>query len=94
MINIGVLGATGVVGQNYIKLLQNHPWFHIIDVAASPRSAGKTYMEAVIAKWQMSIPIPDDLKNLIVRDVQDLDSINPDVKFVFSAMDLPDKADT
>ncbi len=91
---IGILGATGVVGQNYIKLLLNHPWFEIVDVAASPRSAGKTYFEAVKDKWQMPIPIPENLKNLIVRDVQDFDSLNKDVSFVFSAMDLPKKEDT
>ena len=64
-IKIGILGATGIVGQNYIKLLQNHPWFQIIDVAASPRSAGKTYEEAVKAKWQMPIDIPESIKDLI-----------------------------
>ncbi len=51
--SVGILGATGTVGQNYIKLLQDHPWFEIVDVAASPRSAGKTYTEAVKEKWQM-----------------------------------------
>jgi aspartate-semialdehyde dehydrogenase len=93
-IKIGLLGATGVVGQNYIRLLLGHPWFQIIDVAASPRSAGKTYFEAVKEKWQMSIDIPEEIKNLIIRDVQDLDLINPEVKFVFSAMDLPNKTET
>ena len=91
---IGVLGATGIVGQNYLKLLQDHPWFEVIDLAASPRSAGKTYAEAVKDKWQMPIPIPDQLKNQIVRDVQDFDKIPKEVKFVFSAMDLPKKEDT
>ncbi|MFX1237975.1 MAG: aspartate-semialdehyde dehydrogenase [Promethearchaeota archaeon] len=91
---IGILGATGIVGQNYIKLLLNHPWFEIVDVAASPRSAGKRYFEAVKDKWQMPIPIPDSLKNLIVRDVQDFDNLKKDVSFVFSAMDLPKKEDT
>jgi len=57
-LKIGILGATGVVGQNYIKLLIDHPWFQIVDVAASPRSAGKTYLEAVKQKWQMTIDIP------------------------------------
>ncbi len=90
---IGILGATGVVGQNYIKLLQNHPWFQVVDVAASPRSANKTYEEAVKKKWQMSFSIPGDLKELIVRDVQDFESLNPDVKFVFSAISLPNKED-
>ena len=90
-IKIGVLGATGIVGQNYIKLLQGHPWFQIVDVAASPRSAGKTYSEAVKKKWQMSIPIPEVLQSQIVRDVQDFDSIPSDLSFVFSAINMPTK---
>ena len=90
-IRIGILGATGIVGSNYIKLLQDHPWFQIADVAASPRSAGKPYEEAVKAKWHMNIPIPEDLKNMIVRDVQDFDSIPQDLSFVFSAIVMPKK---
>ncbi len=93
-IQIGILGATGMVGQNYIKLLKEHPWFEIADVAASPRSAGKPYEEAAKEKWQMSIEIPKEVKNLIVRDVQDFDSLKPNISFVFSAMDLPQKEDT
>ncbi len=93
-LKIGVLGGTGIVGQNYIKLLQNHPWFEIIDIAASPRSAGKSYEEAVAGKWQMSIPIPDAVKSIKVRDVQDFESIPEGLSFVFSAMDLPKKEDT
>jgi aspartate-semialdehyde dehydrogenase len=93
-LKIGILGATGIVGQNYLKLLQNHPWFQIVDVAASPRSAGKSYHEAVKEKWQMPVTIPNDVQDLIVRDVQDFNSLNPEISFVFSAMDLPDKADT
>ncbi len=92
-LKIGILGATGIVGQNYIKLLRNHPWFQIVDVAASPRSAGKSYLEAVRQKWQMSISIPHDVKDLIVRDVQDFDSIEPEISFVFSAISLPKKED-
>jgi aspartate-semialdehyde dehydrogenase len=90
--NVGILGATGTVGQNYIKLLQNHPWFEIIDVAASPRSAGKSYREAVKEKWQMPIPIPNGIKNLAVRDVQDFKNIPEDMNFVFSAINMPTKA--
>jgi len=93
-IKIGILGATGIVGQNYIKLLEGHPWFEIIDVAASPRSAGKLYKEAVKEKWQMSIDIPEKIRNLIVRDVQDFASLKSNISFVFSAMDLPKKEDT
>lgn len=88
---VGILGATGTVGQNYIKLLQGHPWFEIIDVAASPRSAGKSYEDAVKAKWQMSISIPNDIKELIVRDVQDFQKISPNLSFVFSAINMPTK---
>ncbi|MHA1293878.1 MAG: aspartate-semialdehyde dehydrogenase [Promethearchaeota archaeon] len=90
-LKIGILGATGVVGQNYIKLLQNHPWFEIVDVAASPRSANKTYEQAVKPKWQMSISIPDNIKDLVVRDVQNFELIPPDLKFVFSAVNMPTK---
>jgi aspartate-semialdehyde dehydrogenase len=93
-IKISILGATGVVGQNYIKLLHEHPWFKIADVAASPRSAGKPYEEAVKEKWQMSIEIPKEVKDLIVRDVQDFNSLKSNISFVFSAMDLPQKEDT
>jgi len=90
-LKIGILGATGIVGQNYIKLLQNHPWFQIVDVAASSRSAGKTYEDAVKAKWQMPIPIPKDLKDIIVREVQDYNSVPSDLSFVFSAINMPTK---
>jgi len=89
-IPIGILGATGVVGQNYIKLLADHPWFQIVDIAASPRSAGKKYSDAVKDKWFMNIPIPDEIKDLIVRDVQDFKSI-PKISFVFSAITMPTK---
>jgi len=88
---VGILGASGIVGQNYIKLLQDHPWFQITDVAASPRSANKTFQEAVKHKWQMSFSIPKDLRELIVRDVQDFESLNPELSFVFSALNLPNK---
>ncbi len=90
-LKIGILGATGVVGQNYIKLLIGHPWFQIADIAASPRSAGKTYEEAVKEKWQMPMLIPEEVKNLIVRDVQDYESIPKDLSFVFSAIVMPTK---
>jgi aspartate-semialdehyde dehydrogenase len=93
-IKIGILGATGVVGQNYVKLLHNHPWFEIVDVAASPDSEGKTYAEAVKKKWQMPIPVPDSVKNLIVRNVSKIDAVPPEVSFVFSAFELPTKDET
>ncbi|KKN37672.1 hypothetical protein LCGC14_0761140 [marine sediment metagenome] len=89
---VGILGATGIVGQNYCKLLQNHPWFEIVDVAASPRSEGKSYKEAVKAKWQMPIPIPNNIEDLIVRDVQDFVKIPDNLDFVFSAINMPTKS--
>jgi len=90
---VGIIGATGVVGQNYIKLLRNHPWFQVTDVAASSRSTGKTYTEAVRNKWHISTNIPENIKNLVVRDVYDIDSLDPQIKFVFSAINLPNKED-
>ncbi|MFW9989285.1 MAG: aspartate-semialdehyde dehydrogenase [Candidatus Odinarchaeota archaeon] len=90
-LKISILGATGIVGQNYIHLLQNHPWFEIVDVAASPRSAGKTYKEAVKGKWQMPVSIPEDLKNVIVRDVLDFNSIPSNISFLFSAINMSTK---
>ena len=92
--NVSVLGATGMVGQNYLRLLENHPWFQIVDVAASPRSAGKKYADAVDGNWLMQDEIPNSVKDLVVRDVRDFDAISENVKCVFSAMDLPDKTDT
>ncbi len=90
-LKIGILGATGIVGQNYIKLLINHPWFDIVDLAASPNSAGKRYEEAVKDKWQMSTNIPEKIKGLIVRDVQDYKNLPSDLDFVFSAVNMPSK---
>jgi aspartate-semialdehyde dehydrogenase len=91
VIPVGILGATGIVGQNYIKLLDSNPWFEVIDVAASPRSAGKKYKEVVSTKWNMSIPIPDKVKDLIVRDVQDFKSIPQGLNVIFSAINMPTK---
>ena len=93
-IKVSVLGATGMVGQNYIRLLTNHPWFDVEDVAASPRSAGKQYHDAVDDNWLMSDKIPSATENLVVRDVRDFDAIPQNVKCVFSAMNLPNKEET
>jgi len=93
-IKVSVLGATGLVGQNFLRLLDGHPWFEVVDVAASPRSVGKTYADAVGGNWLMSDEIPTHVKNLVVRDAQDFDVIPDGVNCIFSAMDLPDKVDT
>ena len=86
---VGILGATGMVGQRFATLLAEHPWFDVKVLAASPRSAGKTYEEAAGAKWAMTVPIPEKLKNMIVRDLNaDMESIVKDVDFVFCAVDM------
>ena len=87
--NVGILGATGMVGQRFATLLAEHPWFNVKVLAASPRSAGKTYEEAVGSRWAMTVPMPEKLKGMIVRDLNaDMDSIVKDVDFVFCAVDM------
>ena len=68
-LKVGILGATGMVGQRFISLLENHPWFEVTTVAASERSAGKTYEEAVGSRWKMTTPMPQGVKNLVVMNV-------------------------
>ena len=68
-LRVGILGATGMVGQRFIALLENHPWFEVVTVAASPRSAGKTYEEAVGGRWKMDTPMPEGVKKLVVPGV-------------------------
>lgn len=87
-LKVGILGATGMVGQRFISLLENHPWFEVSCVAASPRSAGKTYEEAVSGRWKMDTFIPEEVKNLIVVDVNDIRQVASSVDFVFSAVDM------
>lgn len=87
--NVGILGATGMVGQRFATLLAEHPWFNVKVLAASPRSAGKTYEEAVGSRWAMTVPMPENLKGMVVRDLNaEMDSIVADVDFVFCAVDM------
>ena len=87
--NVGIIGATGMVGQRFILLLANHPWFNVKVLAASPRSAGKPYKEAVGAKWVMTSPIPENIENIIVKDATaDMEEIAKSVDFVFCAVDM------
>lgn len=86
--NVGVLGATGMVGQRFVTLLAGHPWFNITVLAASPRSAGKTYEEAVGDKWKLDIPMPDCVRKVVVMDVSCVKDIADKVDFVFSAVDM------
>ena len=90
--NVGVIGATGMVGQRFMLLLSNHPWFHVTALAASARSAGKTYEEAVGDKWAFSTPIPEKYKDMTILDAEaDIDKIASLVDFVFCAVNM-DKA--
>ncbi len=87
--NVGVIGATGMVGQRFMTLLDNHPWFDVKVLAASPRSAGKKYSEAVGAKWCMDLEIPEAMKDIIVMDATaDIEKIASQVDFVFCAVDM------
>ena len=93
-LKVGVIGATGMVGQRYVTLLANHPWFQVTVVAASKHSAGQKYGESVKDRWKMGdTPIPDDVKNLTILDAEDVDAVASQVDFVFSAINL-DKPDT
>ena len=87
--NVGVIGATGMVGQRFMTLLDNHPWFDVKVLAASPRSAGKKYSEAVGAKWCMNVEIPEAMKDIVVMDATaDIEKIASQVDFVFCAVDM------
>ena len=83
-----ILGATGMVGQRFIQLLENHPWFEVAVVAASARSAGKTYEEAVGERWKMDTPMPEAVKKLVVMNVSDVEEVASKVDFCFSAVDM------
>ncbi len=86
---VGIIGATGMVGQRFASLLENHPWFTVTALAASSRSAGKTYQEAVGSRWAMSTPIPASMKDMIILDAQkDVDKVTALVDFVFCAVDM------
>jgi aspartate-semialdehyde dehydrogenase len=86
---VGIIGATGMVGQRFATLLAEHPWFHVEALAASPRSAGKTYEQAVGNRWAMTVPMPESLKDQIILDAQaDVEKIAGMVDFVFCAVDM------
>ena len=87
--NVGIIGATGMVGQRFALLLANHPWFEVKAVAASPRSAGKTLREAIGSRWAMTEPMPANLADLVVMDAAaDVEKIASMVDFVFCAVDM------
>ncbi|MDD4504336.1 MAG: aspartate-semialdehyde dehydrogenase, partial [Clostridiaceae bacterium] len=88
-LKVGVLGGTGFVGQRLVTLLHDHPYFDIKVIAASERSAGKSYSDAVNGKWKLSQPIPDSVKSMTVKNLHDIDEISSEVDFVFCAVDMP-----
>ena len=86
---VGVIGGTGMVGQRFVTLLVNHPWFELTAIAASARSAGKTYEEAIGARWALDVPMPEAAKGMVVYNAEtDIEEIAARVDFVFSAVDM------
>ena len=87
-LRVGILGGTGMVGQRFISLLENHPWFEVTTIAASPRSAGKTYGECVEGRWKLEVPMPESVRNIVVKNVKDVEAVASEVDFCFSAVDM------
>lgn len=87
-LRVGIVGATGMVGQRFITLLENHPYFEIHALIASARSAGKTYGEAVGDRWKLSTPMPESVRNMVVMDATDIAAVKPLVDFVFCAVNM------
>ena len=85
---VGVVGATGMVGQRFVTLLAQHPWFHITALAASARSAGQTYEKAVGSRWAMQTPMPESVKDMVVMDAADVQAVADKVDFVFCAVNM------
>lgn len=85
---VGIIGCTGMVGQRFATLLENHPWFTVTALAASPRSAGKTYKEALGGRWVMKTPLPASMADMIVMDASDVEAVASKVDFVFCAVDM------
>ena len=87
--NVGIIGATGMVGQRFATLLENHPWFNVKVLAASPRSAGQTYEQAAGSRWKMAVPMPESMKNMVLLDAtSDIEKIASEVDFCFCAVDM------
>ncbi len=87
-LRVGVLGGTGMVGQRFIQILENHPWFEVAEIAASPRSAGHTYGEAVDGRWKLDGEVPENVKNIVIRDINDVKTVADNVDFVLSAVNM------
>src|SRR5262249_36498123 len=92
-LRVGVLGATGMVGQRFVSLLQDHPWYEVVALAASPKSAGQRYAEAVAGRWTLKSPVPAALGERVLQSASEVARIADQVDFVFCAVDMP-KAET
>ena len=87
-LKVGVLGGTGMVGQRFIQILENHPWFEVAEIAASPRSAGKTYGEAVEGRWKLEGDVPASVRDIVIKDIYDIKGVTENVDFVLSAVNM------
>lgn len=87
-LKVGIVGGTGMVGQRFVQLLDNHPWFEVTSIAASSNSAGKTYEESVNGRWKLATPIPENVKQIVVQDASKVEQVAQDVDFIFCAVDM------
>jgi len=87
-LKVGIVGGTGMVGQRFVTLLENHPWFEVTTIAASKNSAGKTYEEAVANRWKLSSGIPEKVKHIVVKDASNVEEVAGEVDFIFCAVDM------
>ncbi len=87
-LKVGIVGGTGMVGQRFVELLDQHPWFQVMAIAASAGSAGKTYEESVQGRWKLSSPIPENVKKIVVQDASKVEEVAASVDFIFCAVDM------
>ncbi len=87
-LKVGIVGGTGMVGQRFIALLENHPWFEVTSIAASANSAGKTYEESAGGRWKLTTPMPQSVKNIVVKDASHVEEVASEVDFIFCAVDM------
>lgn len=87
-LKVGILGGTGMVGQRFVSLLEQHPWFEVTTIAASKRSAGKSYVDAVGNNWKIETKMPEAVKKIIVKDINQIEEVSSEVDFVFSAVNM------
>jgi aspartate-semialdehyde dehydrogenase len=88
-LRVGIVGATGMVGQRFVTLLADHPWFEVVTVAASERSAGRSYADAVSARWAMGTPVPAGIGGMVVKNAARVEEVAAGVDFIFCAVDMP-----